>query len=98
MLSMPPRGLQVNNNPTEIALCDWHLRKIFNHEDFMGKLQTKQMKVGASKIRQRSNPSQNAPSLAEAPYVEEFIIVDSATNEEVARCQQFLRSDGVTPA
>jgi hypothetical protein len=95
---MPPRSLKVNDTPTKVALCEWHLRKIFNEEDFMGKLETMEMKIGASLIRERKNPSKNAPSLADAPYVQEFIIVDAVTNVEVARCQRFLEADKQTPA
>ncbi len=97
-LSMPPRGLTINNTPIEVAICDWHLRKIFNDEDFAGQLQTNQMTKLPGFIRERTNPSRNAPSLADAPYVEEFFIIDPATNEEVARCQQFLKADKRTVA
>src|SRR5215813_4824988 len=95
---MPPRGLTVDDNATEVALCNWHLRKIFNGEHFMEMLETGQMAIVASTIKERKYPSKDGPSLADAPYTEEFIIADTATNQETVRCQRFLKSDGKTLA
>jgi len=95
---MPPPHLKVNDNPEEIALCNWHLRRIFNGEGFWHKVHTGEMAIVGNRINKRKNPSANSPSLMEAPFNEEFIIADANTKQEVARCQRFLAPDGVTPA
>lgn len=94
---MPPPRLTVHDNPEEVALCNWHLRRIFNGESFWDKVHTGQMVIANSRINERQNPSANSPSLAEAPFNEEFIIADATSKQEVARCQRFLAPDGITP-
>lgn len=64
----------------------------------MGKVDSGEMKVVSSGILQRKNPSANAPTLEEAPFNEEFVIVDVATNEQVVRCHRFLPPDKIPSA
>jgi hypothetical protein len=95
---MPPSALTVNDTPIEVALCDWHLRKIFNTEGFCPKVSSGEMKIARRVLNERKKPSANGPSLEDAPYNEEFIIADASTNNEVVRCQWFLKGDKTTPA
>jgi hypothetical protein len=45
-------------------------------------------------IKPRNNPTVNIP----APFYQQFVIFDVSSNEEIARCHQFLEADKVTLA
>ncbi len=79
-------------------MCEWHLRKIFNEERLAQKLDEGKLYVARNYVRERRNPSKQAPSLQDAPYSEEVILADSESNQEVARCQRFLEPDRKTVA
>lgn len=55
----------------------------------MEKLGSGEFSIVDGFVRLRKHPSAKGPTLAEAPYRQEFIIAD-ANNQEVARCHRFL--------
>jgi hypothetical protein len=71
---------------------------VLRDEKLLEKVDIGELKIVARRINLRRNPSAKSPSLADAPYNEEFIIGNPATGDEVVRCQRFLKADQVTPA
>jgi len=94
---MPSLTLQVNDTPEEVALCEWHLRRIFKKEKFEERVRTGEFTIVRRQITKRTNASGNAPSIADAPFNEEVVIAVAATLQEVARAHRFLEADQATP-
>lgn len=74
------------------------MRRVFWTERLVQKVRDNELAITWGPLRPRKNPSANAPSLADAPYNQEFVIHDSATKNEIARCQRFVAADGITSA
>jgi hypothetical protein len=91
---MGSNRLRNNDTSPEVALCEWHLRKIFWDERLLTKLREKKLEARFGPVKPRKNPTVASP----APYNQEFVIFDPASNEEVARCHQLLESDMKTLA
>ncbi len=84
----------VNNTSIEVALCDWHLRKVFWDKRLLPRVKSGEFAIKLGPIRPRKYPTVSSP----APYNQEFVIYDVASNEEIARCHQLLEADRVTLA
>ena len=63
----------------------------------MQKLESGELRIVRNKVSERKNPPPNALPTSVAPFSEDFIAADAATNDEVVRCHRFLQADGVTP-
>jgi len=84
----------LTNDTPEVALCEWHLRKVFWDERLLSKLQQGELKARYGEIKLRRNPTVSSS----APYNQEFVLFDPVSNEEIARCHQLLEADKTTLA
>ena len=61
-------------------------------------MKSNEYRVVSGPIKGRKNPSPNAVPVSIAPYKQIIVIVDNATDYEVAICQWFLKADKETVA
>ncbi|HVW85722.1 MAG TPA: hypothetical protein VHB50_13630 [Bryobacteraceae bacterium] len=87
--------LHNNNTSTEVIVCAWHLRRIFWVERLWEQVKAKRLDVLRGKVKPRVNRSE---ADVNAPYNQEIVIFDPATNDEIARCHWFLEADQKTPS
>jgi hypothetical protein len=91
---MSSNRLRTNDTTPEVSLCEWHLRKIFWDEKLLEKYQQGKLASKFGSVKARRNPTVSSP----APYNQEFVLFDPASNEEIARCHQLLEADMTTLA
>lgn len=91
-MSMASKRLRTHDTP-EVLVCEWHMRKVFWMEHILTRLHLGLLSVLCSQVKTRKDPSPNAPSLEDSPFTQEFVIFDPKDNQEIARCQQFLKEN-----
>jgi hypothetical protein len=69
------------------------MRKVFWMERILTRLHSGELRALCHEIKTRKTPAPNAPSIEDSPFTQEFVIFDPSNNQEIARCQQFLKAD-----
>jgi len=92
---MASNRLHTHDTP-RVAVCNFHLRKIFWDERILTRLRVGDLYAECSEIKTRKERAPNAPPLEDSPFTQEFVVFDPASDgNEIARCQQFLTANQI---